>query len=263
MRRWLLLMVLAAVFVLPVLILALYGFAGSWSYPHLIPETFSLRAARIVGQQGWGIAESLLSSLGYSLAAVAGTFLISYLPASALAYNTFRGKSVLETLLILPAVLPAITYAVGAHIGFIYLSLEDRWTGVVLVLVFFSYPYMLRALEAGFRAVGRDYSTSAANLGAGPFYRLVRVELPLLLPAVYSGGIVVFLVSFSEYFLVFLIGGGAVPSITGYLVPYLQGSAYPLSSLLVLIFLALPLALFVVMELLLSRIYSRRGMTAG
>ena len=71
---------------------------------------------------------------------------------------------------------------------------------------------------------------------------------------------VVFLVAFSEYFLVFLLGGGAVPSITGYLVPFLLGSDYAVSSVLVLVFFTLPLLLFLVMETVLHRIYSKRGL---
>ena len=139
-------------------------------------------------------------------------------------------------------------------------GLSDTTVGIVFVLTIFSYPYMLRALTAGFMAYGEEYDICARNLGASLLQRLVRVEMPLLLPSIVSGGTVVFLVSFSEYFLVFLIGGGAVPSFTGYLFPFLNSSDRPISSILTLIFLLVPILLFLVIDLTVGRIYKRRAM---
>jgi ABC-type sulfate transport system permease component len=119
---------------------------------------------------------------------------------------------------------------------------------------------MLRALMAGFQVLGSRYNLCAQNLGAGFWRTLFRVELPLLLPAVVAGGSVVFLVAFSEYFLVFLVGGGAVPSFTGYLFPLLTSSDRSLASLLTLGFLLVPLLLFLFLEMTITRIYRKKGM---
>ncbi len=259
-RRALFLAFLWVVFLLPAAVLLLYGFSGRWEYPRVLPDFLSLRGFSLLSAQGGRIGISLLSSAGYSLSAVVLTLLLSYFPAAALARSSFRGKDLVEAALILPAVLPSITYAVGAHVVFIRLSLDDRWIGVVLILALFGYPYMLRSLQAGFTALGEDFSLCAENLGAGPLRRIFRVELPLLLPAVFAGGLVVFLVAFTEYFLVFLIGGGAVPSITGYLVPYLLGSDYQVSSLIVLVFFFVPVVLFLVLDLIVGKVYEKRGL---
>ena len=96
MKRGLFLFVLAVIFLLPPAVLFIYGFAASWSYPQLLPDSFSLRAWELVTRQGSGVAVSLLSSGGYSIAAVGVTLLLCYFPASALAYSSFRGKGILE-----------------------------------------------------------------------------------------------------------------------------------------------------------------------
>lgn len=70
----------------------------------------------------------------------------------------------------------------------------------------------------------------------------------------------VFLVAFSEYFLVFLIGGGSVASYTGYLFPYLSGGDRTLGSVLTLLFVVVPLVLFVLLDRTLSVYYRRREM---
>ena len=95
-----------------------------------------------------------------------------------------------------------------------------------------SYPYMLRALTAGYQAYGEQFDLCARNLGASSWRTLLAIELPLLLPALLAGATIVFLVAFSEYFLVFLIGGGTVPSYSGYIFPLLNSSDKSVASLL-------------------------------
>ena len=74
-----------------------------------------------------------------------------------------------------------------------------------------------------------------------------------------NGCLIVFLVAFSEYFLVFLIGGGAVGSYTGYLFPFLSSSDSAIGSMLTLVFLAVPVLLFVVIDGTVVRIQRRKG----
>ena len=90
--------------------------------------------------------------------------------------------------------------------------------------------------------------------------RFARVELPLILPAALAGGSVVFLVAFSEYFLVYLIGGGVVPSYATFIFPFLGSSNRSVAAMLTLVFLAAPLALFVLIETTLARAYRRMGL---
>ena len=188
------------------------------------------------------------------------TLAMCIVPARHFARHEFRGKTLLEGLLLAPALVPPMTFSMGMHHLFIKAGLADTTAGVVLALAAFSYPYMLRALVAGYLSFGPEYEQCAANLGADRITRLTRVELPLLLPSAVAGGSVVFLVAFSEYFLVFLIGGGAVESYTGYLFPFLNSSDRAVASILTLLFLVVPIALFVLLDLVLARLYRARGM---
>jgi len=259
-RNALFVLLLLLLFVLPLIVLVLYSVSEAWRYPHLVPQRLSARAWEFVKDQWRPIVGSLASSLLYSALTVLLTFAFCVLPAGVFARESFPHKTILEAVLLAPALVPSITFTMGIHYLFILVRLTDTLPGVVLVLSLFSYPYMLRALTAGFQAYGEEYDVCAENLGAGQWMRLVRIDLPLLLPAIVSGGTVVFLVSFSEYFLVFVIGGGAVASYTGYLFPYLRSSDRPLASILTLLFLCLPILLFAVIDGTVNRIYRKRGM---
>ena len=260
MSRALTLLALAVLFVLPVAVLVLQAAAPGWRYPDLVPADLSWSGLAQTLRHPAPMLTALASSLGYSLATVLATVAMTMAPARFLAHASFRGKHLLEGLLLTPALVPAMTYSMGLHFVFIRLGLADNVTGVVLVLSIAGYPYMLRSLTTAFVHIGRDYRTCALNLGASPWRAFLQVELPLLLPALAAGGSVVFLVAFSEYFLVFLIGGGTVPSFTGYLFPVITSSNRGLGALVTLIFLAVPVALFMALEVLLGGYFRRRGM---
>ncbi len=218
-----------------------------------------MRALTTIWELRIAIGRSLLFSLLYSFATVATTFVMCLYPAKALAYENFRFKPLLEGMLLAPALVPSMTFSMGIHLAFLRIGLADTFIGVVCVLSLFSYPYMLRALCQGFETFGNRFALCARNLGASPLRVLVLVELPLLVPSIIAGGSVVFLVAFSEYFLVFLIGGGIVPSFAGYLFPFLNSSDHATASALTLLFFLPPILLFTVVQFLTHRIYRRRG----
>lgn len=251
---------LALLFLVPAVILVLVSLAPAWRFPQVWPDTFSMKGAAFFMRHQGQILEALGASFGFSLLTVAATLAMCLVPAAVFARNHFPGKPLLEGLLLAPALVPPMTFAMGLHFLFIKASLADTLAGVVLILAMFSYPYMFRALVAGFQTMGDEYRICARNLGAGPLAVLFRVELPLLVPAMIAGGSVVFLVAFSEYFLVFLIGGGSVPSFTGTLFPLLSSSNRSLAAILTLIFLFLPVLLFLVLDVSLMRSYRKKGM---
>jgi putative spermidine/putrescine transport system permease protein len=260
MKHTVTLLFLVLFFALPAGVLVLISLAPGWRFPDVWPAAFSFSGIAFFLQQKEQIFFSLGSSFVFSLLTVGVTFIMCLVPAAVFARNDFTGKAVLEGLLLTPALVPPMTFAMGLHFFFIKLSLADTLAGVVLILAIFSYPYMFRALVAGFQTMGEHYRICARNLGAGPFSILWRVELPLLMPAVIAGGSVVFLVAFSEYFLVFLMGGGRVASFTGLLMPLLSSSNRSLAAVLTLIFLLLPVGLFFLLDLSVMRSFRKKGM---
>ena len=247
-------------FLLPPALLLVYVFSGSWAYPQIFPSSLSLQSFSYAVSQKKGILISLASSFAYSVSAVMLSLAITLLPARLFAWKNFKGKIILESVLITPALLPAMLFSMGAHYTFLKAGITDSFFGVVLILTTVSYPYMLRALTAGYISCGEELTICARNLGSPTLQTFFTVEFPVLFPSVIAGASIVFLVSFSEYFLVFLIGGGIVPSYSGYLFPFLNSSEHSISSLLILIFFIIPAFLFAVMDYILKLYYRKRFM---
>jgi putative spermidine/putrescine transport system permease protein len=85
--------------------------------------------------------------------------------------------------------------------------------GVLIGLVHFSMPVMILILAAALSHIDPAYERAAASLGANPASVFLRVTLPLSLPGVISGSVVVFAWTFSAFPTPELLGGGRVKMI--------------------------------------------------
>ena len=85
--------------------------------------------------------------------------------------------------------------------------------GVLVGLVHFSMPTMILMLAAGISHIDPLYERAAASLGARPARVFWRVTLPLSLPGIVSGSLIVFAWTLSAYPTPALLGGGKVQMI--------------------------------------------------
>jgi ABC-type sulfate transport system permease component len=129
------------------------------------------------------------------LAAVAFGIPMGYL----LARRKFLGRTVVESLVALPVVVPHLLVGLGLFLLLIPGTALYRFTqsigfpvydtiwGVVLVMVFVSAPYTVLASELSFRAVDSRVLEAARSLGAGSATVFLTVTLPLALRGVVAG----------------------------------------------------------------------------
>jgi putative spermidine/putrescine transport system permease protein len=85
--------------------------------------------------------------------------------------------------------------------------------GVLVGLVHFSMPTMILILAAALSHIDRVYERAAASLGASPARVFWRVTLPLSMPGIVSGGLIVFAWTLSAFPTPELLGGGKVKMI--------------------------------------------------
>jgi mannopine transport system permease protein len=68
-------------------------------------------------------------------------------------------------------------------------------------------PFMILPIYSALRAVPQDLPRAAANLGAGPVRIFLLVTLPLSLPGVFAGCLIVFVMALGFYITPALVGG--------------------------------------------------------
>ncbi|WP_395711944.1 ABC transporter permease [Reyranella sp.] len=90
------------------------------------------------------------------------------------------------------------------------LRLMHNFTGTTIGMVHIMLPFMVLPLYATMRTINRDYVRAAANLGASPVQAFWHVFVPLSLPGLFAGIIIVFVLCLGFYVTPALLGGGRV-----------------------------------------------------
>lgn len=242
----LLLAALVGGLVLPFIPLLIWSFSHRWYFPGLLPAAWGLRAWQYVfssNSQVW-------PALGYSLfigLAVTGLSALIGIPAGrALGLHKFRGKRLVEFLILTPAIVPTLAAAMGIHVAFIRYGLADSLSGVILVHLAPVLPYMTLIMSSVFANYNPEYEEQARTLGATPLQLFLYVTWPAIWPGVLAGSLFAFVISWSQYVLTLLIGGGQVMTLPILLFAFANSGDNPIAAALSLVFLA-PAILFLLM----------------
>ncbi|QIM16951.1 ABC transporter permease [Leucobacter insecticola] len=163
------------------------------------------------------------------LGLVCGLFsiLLSYPIALFLTRTTSRWKGVLMALAIAPLLTSAVARTFGwmallgdkgvvneALVNFGLIStpmrLSNNFLGTSIALVEILMPYAILAMISGFGRISISLEEAAGSLGASKFKVFMRVTLPLSLPGVFTGFLLVFVLAVSSFVTPKLLGGGRV-----------------------------------------------------
>ena len=87
------------------------------------------------------------------------------------------------------------------------LPLIRTTTGVIIGMSHILLPFMVLPIWAVLRRIDPEYSRAAANLGASPATAFRRIVLPLSLPGVLAGCLLVFVLALGFYITPALLGG--------------------------------------------------------
>ncbi len=172
----------------------------------------------------WQAGSALKLSLLTATISLAVAVLVGTPVAYLLAHHSFRGKSIVDTVIDLPLVLPP------AAAGFALLLLFGRqgiggWLqehglrlsltplAVVMAQVFVASPFYVKQARAGFEAVPRNLLYASATLGAGPVRTFFRVTAPLATQSAVAGAVMTWARALGEFGAT-LVFAGAFPGRT-------------------------------------------------
>src|SRR5260370_29268511 len=158
-----------------------------------------------------------------------------------LAFSTWRGKFLLESVVALPLVLPPTVlgfYALVAMgprgpLGKLWFALFGHglaftFARLILSSALYNFPFAVQPLIISFEGVDRRLLDASAVLGAGGLRTFWWVILPLSLPGVVTAAVLSFAHTLGEFGVVLMVGGhlaGVTPTVSIDLyvhVPYLE-----------------------------------------
>ncbi|MGZ3410705.1 MAG: molybdate ABC transporter permease subunit [Xanthobacteraceae bacterium] len=129
-----------------------------------------------------------------------------------LARKNFWGKSIVDSIVLLPLVLPPVVTGylllltfgkrglVGAfleqHLGIVF---SFRWTGAALACGVMGFPLLVRAIRLSIEAIDQGLEGAAATLGANRAWIFATVTLPLAAPGIVAGMVLCFAKALGEF----------------------------------------------------------------
>ena len=157
-------------------------------------------------------ATALELSLFCSLAATAFALVLGIPLALVLSKTTGSLRNVMRALTTLPMVLPPVVGGVALLLAFgrrglvgslLYqafgIQVPFTTAAAVMAETFVAMPFLVIAVEAGLRSLDPRYEEAARALGARGWMVFIRVTLPLLRPAIFSGAVLCWARALGEF----------------------------------------------------------------
>jgi len=241
----------------PLALLGLWSFSKGWYWPALVPHEWSSRAWRYVAAPESGIAGALANSVLIALIVMAVSVAVAIPAARALAYKDFPGKRAVLFLLLAPVLAPPLAAAMGVHEMFLRYGLAETTLGIVLVHLAPAAPYATLMLTGSFSHFDPIWEAQARTLGASRVAVWRHVTLPAIAPGLSVAAAFSFLISWSQYLLTLLIGGGQVITLPMLLVNFQRGGDEAITAALSLVYLCPAVLVFAAVARFLTERESR------
>jgi len=131
----------------------------------------------------------------------------------------FPGRSLVNALIDLPFAVPTVVTGVmlvvlygpsstiGTVLGRFGWAVIYHQPGIVLALLFVSYPFVIRSVQPVLMELDRAEEEAAATLGAGAWTTFRRVTLPVLWPSILAGSALSFSRALGEFGSVIMVAG--------------------------------------------------------
>ncbi|EHK78840.1 ABC transporter permease [Sinorhizobium meliloti] len=180
----------------PIVVMMAMGFNESPLYE--LPFTFSTRwYEALLSNQPLlkaGANSIIIALITAVIATTLGT-----MASVALSRRTFRGKSLLQVLLLPPIAIPWLITGTAMLIFFYWSGIGRGMHALLIGHVALAIPYVVLVVGTGFKTVRADLEEAAMSLGSTPVHAFFSVTLPLLYPSILGAALFAFAVSLDQF----------------------------------------------------------------
>lgn len=188
---------------------------------------------------------------------------VGTLAAIGLSRSEMPWRRPIMALLISPMIVPLVITASGLFYFFSDIGLAKTYTGLILAHAVLGTPFVIITVTATLVSFDDSLTRAAANMGAGPIRTFFKVQMPLILPGVISGGLFAFITSFDEVVVVLQLADVTQRTIPRQMFSGIREQISPTILAVATILVIISIALLTVMELLRRRSERMRGISPG
>ena len=184
------------------------------------------------------------------------------LAAVGLSQSNVPFKKLIMAILISPMIVPLIISAAGMYFFYSRIGLQGTYIGIVLAHAVLGIPFVIITVTATLVGFDKSLTRASANLGASPIKTFFKVQMPLILPGVISGGLFAFITSFDEVVVVLFVGSASQKTLPWQMFTGLREQISPTILAVATILVFLSILLLTIVELLRRRSERIRGISA-
>ncbi|MEK9961691.1 MAG: ABC transporter permease [Rhodobiaceae bacterium] len=196
-----------------------------------------------------GICATLLSTALGTLAAIG-------LSRSEMPY-----RRLIMSILISPMIVPLVITAAGMFFFYSKIQLSQTYIGVIMAHAVLGTPFVIITVTATLVGFDKSLVRASNSLGAGPIQTFFKIQMPLIIPGVISGGLFAFITSFDEVVAVLFLASPEQRTIPRQMWSGIREQISPTILAVATLLVLLSIILLTVIELLRRRSERLRGVT--
>lgn len=131
---------------------------------------------------------------------------LAYPLALALSSSALNKKFIIVMLFVLPMWINSLLRTYAVKIVLYMMNITNAWVAVTIGMVYDFFPFMLLPLYSVVSGMDKSLIEASQDLGASPLKTLIKVRIPLSLPGIISGVLMVFMPTVSTFAITDVLG---------------------------------------------------------
>ncbi|MBQ7536074.1 MAG: ABC transporter permease [Stomatobaculum sp.] len=198
---------------LPILYVVVFSFNESKSLTNFTGFSFRWYHAMVHDK-------TMLQAINYTVIVAVIATVVSTVVGTIAAIGLSKSRKLIKSIVLeinnLPVMNPDIVTAIGLMLLFISVKVELSLVTLILSHISFCIPYVILSIMPKLRQLDDNVAEAALDLGATPFQALTKVIIPQILPAIISGALIAFSMSFDDFVISFFTAGVGINNISMY-----------------------------------------------
>ena len=247
---------------------------------NLDPEAFSMRWYEDILRNGMAMPDAAFSlawlsdtwNNGQWIRAIRNSFFIGIcatllstalgtLAAIGLSRSEMPYRRLIMSILISPMIVPLVITAAGMFYFYSQVHLSQTYLGVIMAHAVLGTPFVIITVTATLVGFDKSLVRASQSLGAGALTTFRKVQMPLIIPGVISGGLFAFITSFDEVVAVLFLASPEQRTIPRQMWSGIREQISPTILAVATLLVILSIILLTVLELLRRRSERLRGIT--
>jgi len=232
--------------ILPILVIVFSAFSPS-EYPEFPPTGFSLKwFTAVFGNPQW--LDSLWISVILLIIVTPLTVILGTMASYSLARLNFRGKELIQSLILSPLMIPQVVLGIGLLYLFTMMGINGSIIALVVGHMIVCFPYVVRTVSVSVSNLNPVLEKASMNLGATPMQTFYKVTIPLIKPGILAGAVFSAVTSFGEISISLFVSAPSTVSVPVRTFGYIDQTFDPTINAISVIFIIISVIALVIIE---------------